>query len=188
LSATPPNSPRWFFAQAARAKPAGDTCAHAGFRVSLSLSVISTKLSNTQLLVLGFLLLAWLSLIAILAVAPEIYDQTLRLTSDQNARATELLFLGALSAFMVLIAVGVVRRWRWTFWLLLLAFLSGVLRAPASLLELAGWIPAAGPSWYVLFQALIGLVQLAIGLVLVSEYRRYGVWGHRPGRCGARQR
>ena len=49
----------------------------------------------------------------------------------------ELLFVGALSAFIRLIAIGVVRRRRWIFWLLRLAFLSGVLRAPASLLELA---------------------------------------------------
>jgi hypothetical protein len=90
-----------------------------------------------------------------------------------------MLFLGALSAFILLIAVGVVRRWRWIFWLLLLAFLSSVLRVPASLLELANWIPASGPIWYVIFQALIGVVQFAIGLHLVIEYRHYGVWGVR---------
>jgi hypothetical protein len=137
----------------------------------------SAQLSISQLLVLGFLTLAWLSLIVVLAIAPEIYDRSLRLAADGNARQAELLFLVAVSAFILLIAVGVVSRWRWAFWLLLIAFLSGVLRVPASLLELGGWIPAAGPSWYVVFQALIGAAQFVIGLVLVIEFRRYGVWG-----------
>lgn len=135
------------------------------------------RLNNAQLLVLGFLALAWLSLIGILAIAPEVYDQTLRLASGGNARPAELLFLVALTAFIGVVAVGVLRRWRWMFWLLLIAFLSGILRVPAAILELAGWIPGIGPSWYVVFQALIGIVQFAIGLVLVIEYQRHGVWG-----------
>ena len=68
-------------------------------------------------------------------------------------------------------------RWRWTFWVLQIAFLSGVLRVPSSIIELAGWIPAAGPSWYVIFQGLIGVVQFAIGFVMLVEYRRHGVRG-----------
>jgi len=139
----------------------------------------SAQLSNSQLLVLGFLTLAWLGLIGVLAIAPEIYDQSLRLPSDGNARPAELLFVVAVSAFILLIAAGVVCRWRWAFWLLLAAFLSGVLRVPASLLEFGGWIPDAGPSWYVVFQALIGAAQFVIGLVLLIEFRRYGVWGRR---------
>ena len=140
----------------------------------------SAKFSNGQLLVLGFLLLAWLSLICILAVAPEVYAETLRLALGEHARAAELLLVGALTAFILLVAVGVIRRWRWIFWLLMVAFLSGLLREPGSLFELAGWMPAAGPRWYVIFQALIGVAQFAIGLLMVTEYRRYGVWGHRP--------
>jgi hypothetical protein len=124
-------------------------------------------------------LLVWLSFIAILAVAPDVYDQSLRLAPADHPSAAEFVLVGALSAFILLIAIGVVRRLRWIFWLLLLAFLSGALRVPASVLELAGWIPGAGPSWYVIVQALIGVVQFAIGLVLVIEYRKYGVWGRR---------
>jgi hypothetical protein len=139
----------------------------------------SAELSNTQLLVLGFLSLAWLSLIVVLTIAPEVYDQSLRLASDGNARPAELLFPVGLSAFILLVAAGVVCRWPWVFWLLLVAFLAGILRVPASLLELAGWTPAAGPSWYVVFQALIGVAQFVIGLVLLCEYRRYGIWGRR---------
>jgi hypothetical protein len=135
-------------------------------------------LNNVQALVLGFLSLAWISLVAILVMAPDVYDQTLRLPSADR-RSAELAFIVALSAFIVLVATGVLRRWRWMFWLLLVAFLAGVLRVPASILELAGWIPADGPTWYVFYQALIGLVQFAIGLVLLVEYSRHGVWGRR---------
>lgn len=49
-----------------------------------------------------------------------------------------------LSAFIVLVIVGVIRRWHWMFWLLLIAFLAGVLRVPASIAEALGWLPATG--------------------------------------------
>jgi hypothetical protein len=137
------------------------------------------RLNEAQWLVLAFLSFAWLSLIVVLAAAPEVYEQTLGVRSEGDARPTELLFLGALSMFILLLVVSVLRRWRWAFWLLLVAFLAGILRVPATILELAGWIPKSGPSWYVMFQALIGIVQFAIGLVLVIQYRRYGVWGRR---------
>jgi hypothetical protein len=136
------------------------------------------KLNHVQALVLAFLALAWLSLVAILAIAPDVYDRSLGVPPGDSSRPAELLFLFGVSAVIVFIAVGAVRRWRWIFWLLLLAFMAGILRVPASVLELAGWIPASGPSWYVSLQALIGLVQFAIGLVLVIAYRRDGTWGY----------
>jgi hypothetical protein len=86
-------------------------------------------------------------------------------------------FLLALIAFIALLAVGVLRRWRWLFWLILLAFLAGVLRVPVAVLQLTGVLSANVPSWYVVFQGLIGLAQLAIGLLMLAGYRRSGVWG-----------
>ena len=86
-------------------------------------------------------------------------------------------FLLALTAFIALLAIGVLRRWRWTFWGILVAFLAGVLRVPVAILQLSDVLPASVPSWYVVFQGLIGLVQLAIGLVMLAGYRRSGVWG-----------
>jgi hypothetical protein len=71
--------------------------------------------------------------------------------------------------------VGVLRRW--TFWLVLVAFILGVLRVPASLLQLAGLLPASGPAWYTLLQAFLGLLQFAIGLAMIGGYRRAGTWG-----------
>ena len=132
--------------------------------------------NRTQLLVLGFFLLVWVSLVAILAMAPAVYDQALRLPPGEH-RPAELAFLVALSAFIALLGIGVLRRWRWTFWLIMVAFLFGVLRVPASLLELTGMLPAAGPTWYVLVQAFVGLLQFAIGVAMLVGYRRAGVWG-----------
>jgi hypothetical protein len=74
------------------------------------------------------------------------------------------------------LAVGTLRQWRWTFWLILVAFLARVLRVPVAILQLTGVMPANVPSWYVAFQGLIGLAQLAIGLAMLAGYRRSGVW------------
>jgi hypothetical protein len=120
--------------------------------------------------------MALASLVVIRAAAPDVYDQALRLPSSWP-RWAGTAFLLALTAFIALLAVGVLRRWCWTFWLILLAFLSGVLRVPVAILQLAGILPANIPRWYVVFQGLIGLAQLAIGLTMLADYRRAGVWG-----------
>jgi hypothetical protein len=134
-------------------------------------------LNRTQLLVLGFFVLAWVALIAILAAAPEVYEQLLRLPGSERKLPT-LAFLTVLSTFLTLLAVGVVRGWRWTFWLILVAFLiGGVLRVPVSILQLRGMLPTDFPAWYLLLQVLIGVVQVAIGHLMVVGYRRDGVWG-----------
>jgi hypothetical protein len=132
--------------------------------------------NRTQALVLGFFLMALASLAVILAAAPEVYDQALRLPSD-SPRWVALTFLAALAIFIGLLAIGVLRRWRWTFWLILVAFLAGVLRVPVAGLQLSGVLAADRPTWYVVFQGLLGVLQFAIGLAMVGGYRRAGVWG-----------
>lgn len=133
--------------------------------------------NRTQSLVLGFFVFAWISLIAILLVDPAIYDGAMKLPPGPHPFA-DLAFLGAVSAFIAFLSVGVLRRWLWTFWLILAAFLiGGALRVPAAVLELAGVLAPAGPTWYVVFQALLGLVQVAVGLLMLAGYRRSGSWG-----------
>jgi hypothetical protein len=39
------------------------------------------------------------------------------------------------------LSIGVIRSWRWTFWLILVVFLAGVLRLPAAVLRLAEILP-----------------------------------------------
>jgi hypothetical protein len=131
--------------------------------------------NRTQTLVLGFFLVVVTSLLVILAAAPEVYDQALRLPTGN--RAVELAFLAALLGFIMLLGIGVVRRWRWTFWLILVAFLAGVLPVPVAVLQLAGVLTAEGPRWYVAFQGLVGVLQFGIGLAMAVGHRRAGVWG-----------
>jgi len=134
------------------------------------------RLSSTQRLVLAFTGSAWVVVVAILALAPGVFDQALKV-SVATRRPFEAAFLVLLSVFLLVLAIGVIRRWRWTFWLVLVAFLAGVLRLPASALELAGILPLQGPSWYVVLQGAIGAVQFAIGLAMIKGYRRGGPWG-----------
>ena len=131
--------------------------------------------NRTQALVLGFFVVALASLVVILVAAPDVYDQALRLR--KGSAAMEVAFLAALTAFIGLLTVGVLRRWRWIFWLILVAFLAGVLRVPVAILQLTGALAADVPTWYVIFQGIIGLVQVAIGLAMLAGYRRAGIWG-----------
>jgi len=131
--------------------------------------------NRTQALVLGFFLLAVASLVVIRLAAPDVYDEALRLPAGD--RRLETAFLAALVAFITLLGVGVLRRWRWIFWLVMLAFLAGVVRVPVAVLQLSGLLAADVPTWYVLFQGIVGLVQCGIGLAMVRGYRRAGVWG-----------
>jgi hypothetical protein len=134
------------------------------------------SINRTQAIVIGFFFLAWLSLLGILISTPNVLDATLRLPPGYH-RSAELGFLLALSAFLTLLALGVLRRWRWTFWLVLVAFLAGLLRVPAAALELTGVLPSDGPTWYLFLQAAIGLVQFAIGLAMLIGLRKSGPWG-----------
>jgi hypothetical protein len=69
--------------------------------------------------------------------APDVYDQALRF-SPSWPRGAGIACLLALAAFIALLAVGVLRRWHWTFWLILVAFLAGMLHVPGAILQLTG--------------------------------------------------
>ena len=143
-------------------------------------------INRVQALVLAFLLMAWISLVAILVAAPEVYERRLRSLPGARSvrwdrgprqRIVEIVFVVALTAFIVLLSIGVLRRWRWTFWLILIAFLFGALRIPVAVLQLSGQMTPDGPAWYVILQGVIGVVQVLIGLAMILGYRRSGVWG-----------
>jgi hypothetical protein len=133
-------------------------------------------ITRVQGLVLGFFLMAWISLVAILVAAPEVYERRLRGLPGAQ-RIVEIVFVVALTAFIVFLSIGVLRRWRWAFWLILIAFLFGVLRIPVAVLQLSGLMTPDGPPWYVILQGVIGVVQVLIALAMILGYRRSGVWG-----------
>ena len=113
----------------------------------------------------------------ILASEPGVYREVLRLPGGDGA-PWALPFIVALTIFLLVLGIGVVNRWRWTFWLVLAAFvLGGLLRVPASALQLGRVLPAQVPDWYMLLQAILGVARVAIGLAMLAGYRREGVWG-----------
>ena len=133
-------------------------------------------LSRTQLLAIGFFVLVWIALVAILLLSPQVFTQALRQLGGDNS-AIEASFLSALSALIAVLVFGVFRRWRWTFWLILVAFFFGALRLPASVLQIAGILPASGPTWYEAVQGAIGVTQFLIALAMFVGYRKAGIWG-----------
>lgn len=133
-------------------------------------------INRTQGLVLGFFVLAWVMLAVILVFSQGVREMTLRRMPGSGTPATVAL-LAALLAFLAVLGVGVVRRWRWLFWLLLLAFAVGLVRVPLAVLQLSGRMAPEGPDWYVVLQAVIGVVQVGIACAMFAGYRRAGPWG-----------
>jgi hypothetical protein len=133
-------------------------------------------LNRTQVLVVSFFGLIWIVLVLIFVFSPGIYASTLQ-QAPGDIVVIEVAFLLALTALDGLMVASVVRRWRWAFWLILFAFLFGILRLPVSGLQLVGVLRATGPTWYEVLQAVIGLIQFVIALAMVRGYRRVGVWG-----------
>lgn len=133
-------------------------------------------INRTQGLVLGFFVLAWVLLAVILALSEAVREVTLRGMPASGTRGT-LAFLAALLAFLGVLGVGVVRRWRLLFWLLLLAFAVGLVRVPLAVLQLSGRVAPEGPDWYVVLQAVIGVVQVGLAYAMFAGYRRAGPWG-----------
>ncbi len=128
---------------------------------------------------LAFCAAAVASLVVIYVVAPAIYVQTLMLTPDPaNAHPlVTTLFMVAITLFVAVLAAGIQRRWRWLFWLVLVAFTLSALQIVAFPFEVAGVVSPHIPAWYALFRAAVAAVQLAIGIWMIRIYRRCGVWG-----------
>jgi hypothetical protein len=88
-----------------------------------------------------------------------------------------LAFLAAVSLLLLVLAMGALRRWHWTFWLMLIASGSGPIRLPLSSLPAFGALPSDVPHWYAGLQALVGAIQIMIAAAMLRGYRRSGPWG-----------
>jgi hypothetical protein len=88
-----------------------------------------------------------------------------------------LAFLALLLAFLAVLGIGVARRWRWLFWLLILAFVLGLVHVPLAVLQLSGQIAPEGPDWYIVLQGVIGVIQFGLAYAMFAGYRRAGPWG-----------
>ena len=136
-------------------------------------------MNRTKALVLALFAVYWVFVVVLLVVARDVYDgqlaQAVQLSGDP--RPAEIGALLALTVLFAVLSTGVIRSWRWTFWLILVVFLAGILRVPAAALQFAGIAPKQGPSWYIALQAIVGLVQFGIALAMLAGYRKTGVWG-----------
>src|SRR5258706_15174847 len=99
--------------------------------------------------VIAFFILAALSLLVVYLADPAIYAHSLALTSSPTDRypVPVTLFLVGILAGITLLILGVVRHWRWLFWLLLVAFGVFFLQISATLLQLMGVVPYPFPAW-----------------------------------------
>jgi len=92
----------------------------------------------------------WVLVVVLLVAARGFYDsqlpQAVRLPGN-NQRPVEIGTLLVLVALFAVLSSGVIRSWRWTFWLILIVFLVNVVRVPAAALQLAGIVPRQGPAW-----------------------------------------
>src|SRR6266568_1531494 len=141
-----------------------------------------------QLTLLAFFLLAVLFLVVYVA-APSIYTNTLLLMPSLTGRypaAATLLLIG-IGGFLAIVMVGVLRRWRWVFWLVLVAFAGMILDLPVTLLQLTGILPALFPVWYSLCRMGTSLIAVGIFVWMLQIYRHHGVWAMgRPAKAKTR--
>lgn len=126
----------------------------------------------------AFFLLAALFLVVVYVAAPSIYTNTLLLEPSPTDRypAVATLFLVGIGVFLAILMVGVLRHWRWLFWLLLVAFSFMILEIPVTLLQLTGVLPSLFPVWYSLVRMGGSIITVGIAMWMLNIYRHYGVW------------
>jgi hypothetical protein len=132
---------------------------------------------RTKTLILALFVVYWVTVVVILFAAPAVAAAQLPAQLSGNPRPAEIGAFLVLTALFALLSTGVIRNWRWTFWLILVVFLAGIVRLPTAALQLAGIVSRQGPAWYVALQAVVGLLQFGIALAMLAGYRKGGVWG-----------
>ena len=131
-----------------------------------------------EMAVIAFFVLTALSLFVVYLADPSIYAQTLALTPTPVERypAPVTLFLIGILALIALLIIGVVRHWRWVFWLMLVAFGASALQVPATILQITGVLPDTNPLWYSLYRMGIAVIEVALAVWMIRIYRAQGVW------------
>jgi hypothetical protein len=131
-----------------------------------------------QRTLLAFFLLATLLLVVVYVAAPSIYTNTLllALSPTEHYPAAAPLMLVGIGGFLAIVMIGVLRRWRLVFWLVLGAFGGMILDIPATILQLTGILPSLFPVWYSLCRMGVSLVAVGIAVWMLLIYRHHGVW------------
>ena len=129
-------------------------------------------------ILITFFVLVALSLVIVYSIEPSVYMEMLNLQPSLAGRYSlaVTVFIVAILGLIAFVITGVLRHWRWLFWLLLLAFGAAVLDIPTTILQLTGVVPTTFPLWYSLFRMGIACIQVVIAVWMVRIYRRDGVW------------
>lgn len=127
---------------------------------------------------IAFFVACALFVVVVYVAAPSIYTTALLLSPAPTDRylLPATLFLVALLVFIAVVIVGVVRHWRWLFWVLLVAFGLSILQIPATILQLMGVVPDLFPAWYSLGRMGVTLLEVALAVWMIQIYRHHGVW------------
>ena len=128
---------------------------------------------------IAFFVLAACSITIVYFVDPSIYAKVLKLepaTTDTYPYASTF-FLVVILIFIAILIFGIIKHWRWLFWLLLIANSFSILEVPATILQLTGVIPEVYPTWYSLYRMGIAVMQVGIAIWMIHIYLQYGVWG-----------
>src|SRR5215472_5302508 len=127
---------------------------------------------------IAFFILAAFSLLVVYLADPAIYAQSLSLISSPADRypVPVTLFLVGVLVLITLLSFGVVRKFRWLFWLILVAFTASVIQIPVEGLQLLGVFPNPYPVWYSLFRGGVGFIELGFAFWMIQTYRHQGVW------------
>ncbi len=133
---------------------------------------------NLEQVLIAFFVVCAIFIIVVYIAVPSIITQGLMLAPSSTDRypLVATMFMLALLAWIAIGIVGILRHWRWLFWLLLVAFGFSVLQVPATILELIGVLPNPTPVWYSLSRMGVALVEVGIAVWMWQVYRRYGVW------------
>jgi hypothetical protein len=80
---------------------------------------------------------------------------------------------------VVIVAVGIVKLWRWVYWYLVVSFLFAVLGIPQNVANAVGSGPVSILAWWLLASIPLALAEAALGVWMIVLYRRYGTWARR---------
>jgi hypothetical protein len=137
--------------------------------------------------ILAFFVLAASIAVVVYLAAPAVYTNLLLLHPTPAERYPAPVTLALVGILLVIAVgmVGVVRHWRWLFWLLLIAFSASLLDIPVTILQVVGVLPNLFPFWYSLLRVGAALPEMALAVWMIRIYRRHGVWA--MGKKSARQ-
>jgi len=131
------------------------------------------------IVLIAFFVLAAFSIIIVYFVDPSIYAKVLKLepAATDTYPFASTFFLVAILIFIAILIFGVIKHWRWLFWLLLIANSFSILEVPATILQLTGVVPEVYPTWYSIYRMGIAVIQVGIAIWMIRIYFQYGVWG-----------